>query len=213
MSTGAGKSPPVGWMSLAMVCATGTGLLYYYENEKARRLQSIKAGPSVGKAAIGGPFKLVNAATGKPFTDESLQGEFALLYFGFTMCPDICPDELLKMADAVGHVEKAGKSLQPVFISIDPERDTVARVKEYVAEFHPKLIGLTGSVQACKDAAKQYRVYYHKTSDDPKDYLVDHSIIMYLVDPKGGFVTFYGKNYTAADMGTSIVEHMKRLGH
>ena len=124
---------------------------------------------------------------------------------GFTMCPDICPDELLKMADAVGHVEKAGKSLRPVFISIDPERDTVARVKEYVAEFHPKLIGLTGSVQACKDAAKQYRVYYHKTSDDPKDYLVDHSIIMCVTFIQNIFIVFACNCYYHSDLPIEVL--------
>ena len=104
-------------------------------------------------------------------------------------CPDICPDELEKMAAAVDLVAKAGKEVVPVFISIDPERDTVKRVKEYVKEFHPTLIGLTGGVEACKDAARQYRVYYHRTGEDgDPDYLVDHSIIMYLVDTHGGAV-------------------------
>jgi protein SCO1/2 len=118
------------------------------------------------------------------------------------------------MAECVDLVEKAGKTITPVFISIDPERDTVKRVKEYVKEFHPRLIGVTGSVEACKSAAKQYRVYYHKTGDeDGDDYLVDHSIIMYLVDPHGEFVTFYGKNYEAAPMAEAILEQMKRLGH
>jgi protein SCO1/2 len=103
--------------------------------------------------------------------------------------------------------------LTPVFVSIDPERDTVARVAEYVKEFHPRLLGLTGTVEACKRAAKQYRVYYHKTGDDDDaDYLVDHSIIMYLVDKNGDFVTFYGKNYEAKEMAEAIVEQMKRLG-
>ena len=86
-------------------------------------------------------------------------------------------------------------------------------VEEYVKEFHPKLVGLTGSVEACKDAARQYRVYYHRTGEDgDPDYLVDHSIIMYLVDTKGEFVTFYGKNYEAPQMAEAILEQMKRLG-
>ena len=215
-SSTSGSSGPVGWKSLAAMCATGGGLLYMYDMERQRRLESIKAGPSSGKASIGGPFgnmKLANDDGARWHTDE-LKGKFALLYFGFTMCPDICPDELEKMAECVDLVEKAGKTISPVFISIDPERDTVKRVKEYVKEFHPRLIGVTGSVEACKSAAKQYRVYYHKTGDeDGDDYLVDHSIIMYLVDPNGEFVTFYGKNYEAAPMAEAILEQMKRLGH
>lgn len=84
----------------------------------------------------------------------------------------------------------------------------------YTEEFHPKLIGLTGSVEACKEAARQYRVYYHRTGEDgDPDYLVDHSIIMYLVDTNGEFVTFYGKNYEAPQMAEAILEQMKRLGH
>ena len=106
-----------------------------------------------------------------------------------------------------------GKEITPVFLTIDPERDTAPVVKEYVKEFHPKLLGLTGGVQACKDAARQYRVYYHRTGDDAKDYLVDHSIIMYLVDPAGEFVTFYGKNVEAPAMAQAILDQIKRLGH
>mmetsp|Transcript_28859 Transcript_28859/g.71240 ORF Transcript_28859/g.71240 Transcript_28859/m.71240 type:complete len:226 (-) Transcript_28859:205-882(-) len=203
---------PVGWASASLVAITGVGLLYYYERERARRLDVIKAGPSAGKAAIGGPFTLTNSETGKTFTANELKGGYSLIYFGFTMCPDICPDEMEKMAECVELVGKAGKAVTPVFITIDPERDTVKRVKEYVKEFHPKMIGLTGSVEACKDAARQYRVYYHKTGENSTDYLVDHSIIMYLLDPQGDFVTFYGKNYEAPDMAAAILEQMKRLG-
>lgn len=215
-SSAHGSSGPVGWKSLAAMCATGGGLLWWYDAERRRRLESIRAGPSSGKASIGGAFGNVKLANenGRAWRTDELKGKFALLYFGFTMCPDICPDELEKMAECVDLVEKAGKSVVPVFVSIDPERDTVKRVKEYVKEFHPKLLGVTGTVEACKAAAKQYRVYYHKTGDeDGDDYLVDHSIIMYLVDPAGEFVTFYGKNYEAAPMAEAILEQMKRLGH
>ena len=92
-------------------------------------------------------MKLANE-NGRAWRTDELKGKFALLYFGFTMCPDICPDELEKMAECVDLVEKAGKSIVPVFVSIDPERDSVRRVKEYVKEFHPKLLGVTGSVEA-----------------------------------------------------------------
>jgi protein SCO1/2 len=212
-----------------MMAATGGGVLYFFDRERTRRLDSVKQGPSAGKAAIGGPFALRLAnENGRVWNTKELHGRYGLLYFGFTMCPDICPDELEKMAEAVdlvnqkmGQTETGGgdghgkekEYITPVFVSIDPERDTVARVKEYVREFHPKLLGLTGSVAECKNAAKQYRVYYHKTGEaDDADYLVDHSIIMYLVDKKGEFVTFYGKNYEAEEMADAIVQHMKRLG-
>ncbi len=213
----AGARNPIGWKSLALTFATGGGLLYAFEAQRARRLDALQqtVGPSAGRAALGGHFSLRCAnADGAPFNTADLKGKYALLYFGFTMCPDICPDELEKMAEAVNLVRKsaAAEPVVPVFVSIDPERDTVPRVKAYVKEFHPDLIGLTGSVEACKEAAKKYKVYYHKTSDDADDYLVDHSIIMYLVDKRGDFVTFYGKNYTAEEMANAILEQMKRLG-
>jgi len=211
------RQGPVGWVSLALTCATGGGLLYYYERERSRRLESIsgKTGPSVGKAAIGGDFTLQNAnQDGKKFSTTELHGKYALIYFGFTMCPDICPDEMEKMAECVDLVAKGGGEVVPVFVTIDPERDTVQRVKEYVKEFHPKMVGLTGSVEACKDAARKYRVYHHRTgAEGDPDYLVDHSIIMYLVDKGGEFITFYGKNLEAKQMADAILEEMKRLGH
>jgi protein SCO1/2 len=179
-----------------------------------------------GKAAVGGPFKLIDTR-GKPFTNANLLGEFALLYFGFTHCPDICPDELEKVAEAVDEVERTtGAQVVPVFISVDPKRDTPQRVATYVREFHPRMIGLTGSEQAVTDAAKAYRVYFSRTDGgggsgsggattspsssvaENDDYLVDHSIITYLIDPKGEFVTFYGKNFDAKQLADSIGGHV-----
>ena len=223
------NNSPVGWKSLLLLIATGSGVLFFFENEKKRRMKSIAENQKgVGKAAVGGPFELINAATNKKFTDKDLLGNFCLIYFGFTTCPDICPDELEKMAEVIDIVEKETEKqnsnpdnnasssssslkrtpLVPVFISIDPERDTANVVKEYVKEFHPKLIGLTGSKEQCAKAARAYRVYYHKTNESSKDYLVDHSIIMYLIDKNGDFVAFYGKNYEARPMAMSILEHM-----
>jgi len=218
------NNSPVGWKSLLLLVLTGSGVLFFFENEKKRRMKIIAENQKgVGKAAVGGPFELINAATNKKFTDKDLLGNYCLIYFGFTTCPDICPDELEKMSEVVDIVEKEvekqksnttaheSSPLVPVFISIDPERDTTKVVKEYVKEFHPKLIGLTGSKEQCAKAARAYRVYYHKTNESSKDYLVDHSIIMYLIDKKGDFVAFYGKNYEARPMAMSIVEHMSSL--
>ena len=221
--------------------ATGAGIIYWYAQEKGKKLESAsgKNAKVVGKATIGGPFQLLDTR-GKPFTDKDLLGKFAVLYFGFTHCPDICPEELEKVAAAVDLAAKktgAGEGLIPVFISIDPERDTVPLVRDYVVEFHPKMIGLTGSMEAVREAARAYRVYYTKAtlgeitggdeseSDDKDggkkkkgkkkapppadDYLLDHSIITYLVDPEGKFVTFYGKNYSEQEMGESMAQHVE----
>lgn len=227
---GANKGP-VGWVSLALVSATGGVCLYVYDRERARRVEAVRAAKAGGngfqtrvaggKAAVGGPFTLVDASTGKKFTDENLRGKFALLYFGFTYCPDICPDELEKVAKVTDAVRAArgGKdadadaddALVPVFITIDPARDDAKRTREYVKEFHPKMIGLTGTDKTCGEAARKYRVYYRKTGDEraKKDYLVDHSIITYLINPDGDFVTFYGKNTTEEEVTTSILAHMR----
>lgn len=191
--------------------ATGAGVLWWYQYEKARKLESITGrAVVVGQAAIGGPFSLIDAQ-GQQFTDVDLRGRFVLLYFGFTHCPDICPEELEKVAMAVDVASKNSgveNGIVPVFISIDPERDGPAQVGAYVKEFHPRMIGLTGTLDAVRDAAKSYRVYYTKASigSDPndQDYLIDHSIITYLLDPDGKFVTFFGRNYNAEEMAANV---------
>ncbi|KAL3358530.1 hypothetical protein AABB24_015570 [Solanum stoloniferum] len=154
----------------------------YYDITSAST--SVKQGPSVGKAAIGGPFSLIDH-NGKPVTEKDFFGKWTVVYFGFTHCPDICPDELQKLASAVDKIkETSGIEIVPVFISVDPERDTVEQVGEYVKEFHPNLIGLTASPEEIKKTARAYRVYYMKTEEEGSDYLVDHSIVMYvLLDP------------------------------
>ncbi|WOL14685.1 hypothetical protein Cni_G23466 [Canna indica] len=209
---------PVTWLSLVLLIATGGGLIVNYDKEKKRHIEelknassTVKQGPSVGKAAIGGPFKLVNHH-GKTVTEKDFLGKWTLIYFGFTYCPDICPDELLKLAAAVDKIkEKAGLEIVPVFISVDPERDNVEQVSEYVKEFHPNLIGLTGTADEIRQVARAYRVYYMKTEEEGSDYLVDHSIVMYLMNPKMEFVKFFGKNYDVDTLAEGIINEIK--GH
>ncbi|MEW5296770.1 MAG: hypothetical protein WDW36_000027 [Sanguina aurantia] len=178
-----------------------------YRDEKLQKVMS-QSQQVVGKASVGGPFELIDQ-DGKPFSDQDLLGEFAVLYFGFTHCPDICPDEMEKLAEAVTALEKqVGVNMQTVFLSVDPERDTPALVKAYVAEFHPLMKGLTGNLEAIKKVSKAYRVYYNKTSDTDEDYLVDHSIIHYLISPAGEFVTFFSKSFTAEQMTAAMAEQM-----
>ena len=158
---------------------------------------------------MGGPWELVDEQ-GRKCTNDDLKGAFALLYFGFTHCPDICPDELVKLAEAIDAVEKqTGSLVAPVFITLDPARDGVKQVREYVREFHPRMRGFTGSQEACNAAARAFRVYHHKTEETEGDYLVDHSIIMYLLDPAGDFVAFYGKNVDAEGLSNAVSGHVK----
>ncbi|XP_058110280.1 protein SCO1 homolog 1, mitochondrial isoform X2 [Magnolia sinica] len=208
---------PVTWLSLLLLILTGAGLIFYYDNEKKRHIEelntastAVKQGPSVGKAAIGGPFKLVNH-DGRSVTDKDFLGKWTLIYFGFTHCPDICPDELQKLAAAVDKIRAAaGIGIVPVFISVDPERDTVEQVREYVKEFHPNLVGLTGNVDEIRQVARAYRVYYMKTEEEGSDYLVDHSIVMYLMDPNMEFVKFFGKNYDVDALAEGIIKEVKQ---
>lgn len=145
-------------------------------NDRAHTLGQEYENKSVGRPSIGGPFNLVDQH-GKPFTDKDLLGKWALMYFGFTNCPDICPEELDKMAAVVDMIDKeSGPVITPVFVSVDPARDGVPQVAKYVEEFHPRLIGLTGDYDDVKQACKSYRVYF-STPPDAKatdDYLVDH---------------------------------------
>ncbi|KAF8397263.1 hypothetical protein HHK36_016173 [Tetracentron sinense] len=211
------RGGPVSWLSFLLLISTGAGLIFYYDNEKKRHIEEInnastavKQGPSVGKAAIGGPFNLVNH-DGKFVSDKDFLGKWNLIYFGFTHCPDICPDELQKLSTAVDKIkEKAGIEVVPVFISVDPERDTVKQVCEYVKEFHPNLIGLTGNVDEIRKVARAYRVYYMKTEEEGSDYLVDHSIVMYLMGPDMDFVKFFGKNYDIDALVEGVIKEIKQ---
>lgn len=195
---------PVSYLSLGITMATGAALLWYYNSLMTQKLHKAEVQQqSVGKTMVGGPFSLIDHH-GKPFTDRDLAGNWSMLYFGFTFCPDICPDELEKLTEAVDSIEKSiGVAVRPVFITLDPDRDTVPQVAEYIKEFHPRLIGLTGSTEQVNAAAKAYRVYHTKT-DETEDYLVDHSIIMYLLDPTGQFVQFFGKNFDAAALSKAV---------
>ncbi|GMH09719.1 hypothetical protein Nepgr_011560 [Nepenthes gracilis] len=216
----AGKSVrggPVSWLSFFLLLATGAGIVYYYDKEKKRHIEEIsnasnavKQGPSIGKAAIGGPFNLVDH-DGKNVTDRDFLGKWTLIYFGFTHCPDICPDELQKLAAAVDKIKgKSGIEIVPVFISVDPERDNVEQVNDYVKEFHPKLIGLTGNPDEIRKVARAYRVYYMKTAEEGSDYLVDHSIVMYLMGPDMDFVKFFGKNNDVDTLADGVITEIKQ---
>ncbi|KAH9310184.1 hypothetical protein KI387_038095 [Taxus chinensis] len=210
------REGPVTWMSLVLLIITGAGLIIYFDREKKRRIEElknlpaqVKEGPSVGKAAIGGPFTLVNHE-GKSVTERDFMGKWTLIYFGFTHCPDICPDELVKMAAAIDKIKKTSEiEVVPVFISVDPDRDTVEQVREYVKEFHPNLVGLTGSQSDIRRVAREFRVYYMKTEEEEEDYLVDHSIIMYLMDPDMEFVKFFGKNYDVDALTEGVIKEIK----
>lgn len=143
---------------------------------------------ATGIAQVGGPFSLVNQ-DGKRVTEKDFIGHYTLVFFGYTYCPDVCPTELQVMTAALDRMGDQGKNIQPVFVTIDPERDTPETLKTYVENFGPRLTGLTGTPEEVAQAAKAYRVFYRKAdSGDPKNYLMDHSSIIYLMGPDGLFI-------------------------
>ncbi|GMR36937.1 hypothetical protein PMAYCL1PPCAC_07132 [Pristionchus mayeri] len=169
------------------------------EAEKQRKM-------TAGKARIGGDWELQNT-DGKMEGSEQLKGNWLLLYFGFTHCPDICPDEIEKMVKVVELLErdKDPAKILPIFISVDPARDTLKRVKEYCAEFSPKLRGYTGTSEQVNKVAKTFRVYHSEgPKTAPDDYIVDHTVIMYLIDPEGNFHDYYGQNRRAEEIAQTI---------
>ncbi|KOS21255.1 Protein SCO1 [Escovopsis weberi] len=205
---------PFSWRAALLFVATCGGLVWYFEHEKDRmqRKRIAEATKGVGRPKVGGAFELVDQ-DGRPFTSEMLKGRHALVYFGFTRCPDICPEELDKLAsmlDILGAKDPQDRLL-PVFITCDPARDTPRALKEYLAEFHPRLIGLTGTYDQIKDLCKKYRVYFSTPQNvrPGQDYLVDHSIYFYLMDPDGDFVEALGRQHSPAQMAQIISDHME----
>ncbi|KAI0693464.1 SCO1 protein [Cytidiella melzeri] len=198
----------------ALFVLTGGGLFWYFQQEKqklAEQRQKELEDKQVGRPNVGGPFTLTTHL-GETFTEQDLRGKWSLIYFGFTNCPDICPEELDKMSAAVDSLDKEyGPIVRPVFISVDPARDTVPQVRRYVSDFHPRLIGLTGAYDTVKATCKAYRVYF-STPPDAKatdDYLVDHSIFFYFMDPEGKFVDAFGKASTVEDVVARVEKEIQ----
>lgn len=159
-----------------------------------------------GSGQIGGPFELVSE-TGETVTDKDVIDQPALLYFGYTFCPDVCPLDTVRNADAVDILENQGMLVKPVFISVDPKRDTPEVLAEYTGYMHPRMLGLTGSPEQVRAASQAYRTYYnvHPPEEGNEDfYLVDHSTFTYLVLPEHGFVEFFRREISAEQMAQTV---------
>jgi protein SCO1/2 len=161
-----------------------------------------------GKEPIGGPFDLIDQA-GKRRTDADFRGKFLLLYFGFTYCPDVCPTDLVAMGLALDQLGAAGGAVQPLFITVDPERDTPEHLAQYVPFFHPRLIGLTGSADQIRKVANAYRAYFAKVAiSGGAEYTVDHSSFIYLMDGSGRYLGFFPPGSSAERMAEVIRPHL-----
>ena len=158
-----------------------------------------------GEALVGGPFTLTDQ-DGRRVSEKDFLGRHMLVFFGFTFCPDICPTELQVMTAALDMMGPEGEKIQPVFVTIDPERDTPEVMKAYVGNFGPRLIGLTGTPEEIAKVAKAYRVYYARAAgaSSPDAYLMDHSTIIYLMGPDGRFVRHFTYTTDAAKLAAEL---------
>jgi protein SCO1/2 len=157
---------------------------------------------------IGGPFSLQDG-NGKPVTDKDFRGKYMLVYFGYTFCPDVCPTTLTAVADAMDKLGPVASRIQPLFITVDPKRDTPEVVRKYAAAFGSGIEGLTGTPDQIAAVTKEYRVYYaeHQTGPGPNDYSMDHSSVLYLMSPTGGFIA----PLRADQSGDEMAANLKKL--
>jgi cytochrome oxidase Cu insertion factor (SCO1/SenC/PrrC family) len=178
------------WKPIGLVLAGAVALLA----AGGWALQSWLAAPqaSQGAALIDSEFSLVDH-TGKPVTDEDFAGTWQLVFFGFTYCPDVCPTTLNDVSVVLEELGNDAEKVTPLFISVDPERDTPEVMAEYVANFDPRIVGLTGSPEQIKQAARAFRAYYAKVDQEGASdgYTMDHSAFLYLMDPEGAYATHF----------------------
>jgi protein SCO1/2 len=182
---------------LALLCAiglmigAGMGFLQLRGEKNAQVVQKDPRPAPMAGVQVGGPYTLVDQ-DGNTVTDKDFAGKYKLIYFGFTYCPAICPTELQKITGALKELGAEAENIQPLFITIDPERDTVPVMKDYVALFHPRLVGLTGSRAQIDAVMKGYRVFARKAQDPGmNDYTMDHSSFIYLMSPDDTLISMY----------------------
>jgi protein SCO1/2 len=176
------------------------------------RLTETIAAPLAG-AAIGGPFRLIDQ-DGSLFSSDSLKGRYRLMYFGYTYCPDICPTDVQKMSQGLSAFEardpERSALVQPLMVTIDPERDTPVVMKQFVRAFHPRLIGLTGSPAQVKGVLSAFAIYARRAGPPAAtDYLMDHSAIMYLMGSNGEPITFFARDATPDQIAADLAKYVR----
>ncbi len=194
-----------GLYGLVVLAALGWGVLWLRGGDPLLALRGASSGLAVpAGVSVGGPFALVDTQD-RPVTDASFAGRWMLVYFGYTFCPDVCPTELQTISNALDKLGPMAAKVVPVFITVDPERDTPKALADYVKLFDDRLVGLTGTPAQVAAAAKAYRVYYAKvTPKDSSTYLMDHSSFAYLMGPDGKFQALFRQGTTAQEMADAI---------
>jgi protein SCO1/2 len=163
--------------------------------------------PSAGASAIGGPFSLIDQ-DGRTVTDKDLRGRPFLVFFGFTHCPDVCPTALFEISEVLGKLGPDAQRVSALFVTVDPERDTPAQMKDYLSSFNPRLVGLTGDPAAIAAVAKEYRVYVKKVPLDHGDYTMDHTALVYLMDKDGRFVAPFNLKRSTEDAAADLRRYL-----
>lgn len=188
----------------AVAAFLGAGAWYVYARQAgdvfAQCRNSVVAG---GAGAIGGPFTLTNQF-GERVTEKEVLTQPSLVYFGYTFCPDVCPVDTVRNAEVVDILDEMGHQVRPVFVTIDPERDTPEVLQNYVENIHPAMVALTGSEDEIDAAAKAYRVFYRAQEKTDDYYLVDHMTFTYLMDPEKGFLEFFRREASADNMAAQV---------
>jgi protein SCO1/2 len=163
--------------------------------------------PIAMPSAVGGPFKLVDQ-NDKPITDQDLKGEPFLVFFGFTHCPDICPTTLFDVSEIFRALGPDAKNVRALFVTVDPQRDTPAVMKDYLSSFDPRIIGVTGDEASIAAAEKAYRVYAKKVPLDGGSYTMDHTAIVYLMNKDGRFVTPFNMKRRPEDAAADLKRYL-----
>lgn len=194
------------WLVLACVAALALGAWLW------TRPAGTPPAPLAG-SSIGGPFALTDQ-NGRAVTDATLRGNYALVYFGYTFCPDVCPLDMQQLSAGLQAFEKTDPAraarVQPVFVTVDPARDTVPVLREYAANFHPRLLALTGSEAAVEAAKRAYRIYAKRAgAGTGPDYLVDHLALIYLVGPDGKAISYLQHAATPAQIAAELDKYVR----
>ncbi len=188
--------------AVSVAALLGVSTWYVLFNRSDDAFAQCRQGQVAG-GDIGGPFTLVNTS-GQTVTDTEVLTKPTLVYFGYTFCPDVCPFDMARNVEAVDILETRGFDVTPVFISIDPERDTPEALGDYAANMHPKLIALTGSEDQVKAASLAYKTFYKRQPSEDEFYLMDHSTFTYLMLPGTGFVDFFRREITSDQMAEGV---------
>ncbi len=161
--------------------------------------------PSAASPNIGGPFKLTDANTGETVTDQTYRGKTMLIYFGYTYCPDACPTALNNISQAMAKLGPAANNVVPLFISIDPARDTPKVMANYVKAFDPRIQGLVGDAAATAKVAKEFDVYYERRDEPDGTYFIDHSSLIYMMDGTGKFLKYLPSSESGTQLAGAIL--------